>query len=153
MVAPGINGKMNEISAAFGLLQLQHIDNAIAQRSAIDAQYRQRLSDVRGIRCVTRPAHSSANYAYFPVLVQDHYPLSRDALYHLMREHGILVRRYFYPLISDLPMYRALPSSAPAWLPVARSVAAQVLCLPIFPGLSSDQVDTVADLIAGQQAT
>lgn len=153
VVAPGINGKMNEISAAFGLLQLKHIDHAIAQRSAIDAQYRQRLSDVRGVRCVARPDHASANYAYFPILVQDDYPLSRDALYQLMREHGILVRRYFYPLISDFPMYRALPSSAPAWLPVARSVAAQVLCLPIFPGLTRDQVDTIADLIAGAHAT
>jgi dTDP-4-amino-4,6-dideoxygalactose transaminase len=74
-------------------------------------------------------------------------------LYQVLREHGILVRRYFYPLISDFPMYRALPSAAPAWLPVARSVADQVLCLPIFPGLHSDQVDTIADLIAAQHRT
>ncbi|MEA9559589.1 DegT/DnrJ/EryC1/StrS family aminotransferase [Xanthomonas campestris] len=153
VVAPGINGKMNEVSAAFGLLQLKHVDQAIAQRAQIDAQYRQRLDNVRGIRCVARPAHSSANHAYFPVLVQDDYPLSRDALYQMLREHGILVRRYFYPLISDFPMYRALPSAAPAWLPVARSVADQVLCLPIFPGLHSDQVDTIAALIAAQHRT
>ncbi|MBB5885311.1 DegT/DnrJ/EryC1/StrS family aminotransferase [Xanthomonas sp. LMG 8992] len=148
VVATGINGKMSEINAAFGLLQLQHIDAALAQRGAIDAHYRQRLAQVPGIRCLAPRAPALSNYASFPILVEDAFPLARDELHRLLRSHDILVRRYFYPLISDFPMYRSLPSSAPAGLPVARQMADRVLCLPIFPGLAADQVDAIVDLIA-----
>ncbi|MCW0397310.1 dTDP-4-amino-4,6-dideoxy-D-glucose transaminase [Xanthomonas sacchari] len=148
VAATGINGKMSEINAAFGLLQLQHIDDALAQRGAIDAQYRRRLAQVPGIRCLAPREPGLSNYASFPILVEDAFPLVRDELHRLLRSHDILVRRYFYPLISDFPMYRGLPSSAPAGLPVARQMAERVLCLPIFPGLAAEQVDAIVDLIA-----
>jgi dTDP-4-amino-4,6-dideoxygalactose transaminase len=80
VAAPGINGKMNEISAAFGMLQLQHIDTAIERRKAIDAAYRTALKEVRGIRCLQWNNEYAANYAYFPILVENEYPLSRDVL-------------------------------------------------------------------------
>lgn len=148
VVAAGINGKMSEINAAFGLLQLKHIDQALAQRQAIARRYREALKDIKGIRPVTADEHG--NNGYFPVLVDDGYPLSRDALYERMRDNGIHVRRYFYPLISDFPMYRGLPSAKADSLPVASAVAQQVLCLPIFPALSDEQQSEIIRLLQGK---
>jgi len=151
VVAPGINGKMHEVSAAFGLLQLKHIDQALARRAEIDAHYRQRLSGTRGLHCLSRDRAGGAdNHAYFPVMIDDDFPISRDALYHLMRKQNILVRRYFHPLISEFPMYRGLPSATPANLPVAHAVARRVLCLPIHPELRPAEADQVCDLILSQ---
>jgi dTDP-4-amino-4,6-dideoxygalactose transaminase len=152
VVAPGINGKMSEFNAALGLLQLKGIDQALEKRRAIDARYRLGLADVAGIRCIRAAGEMRCNYAYFPVLIQPDYPLTRDALYQRFRERNIYVRRYFYPLISEFPMYRGLPSAAHRNLPVARQVAEQVLCLPIYPGLPHDQVDRVLDLMKGRAA-
>jgi dTDP-4-amino-4,6-dideoxygalactose transaminase len=112
VVAPGINGKMSEINAAFGLLQLQHVGDAIAKRKRIDGMYRELLGGAKGIRCLEDAGEVAANYAYFPILVESDYPISRDSLFELLRSHGIIARRYFYPLISDFPMYRGLPSAS-----------------------------------------
>lgn len=147
VLMPGINGKMNEISAAFGLLQLKHIDQALAQRKAVDARYRTLLADLPGIRCMAPSPATAANYSYFPIVVENNFPLSRDGLYHYLREHGILVRRYFYPLISDFPMYAHLPSSAQENLPFAQSVASKILCLPIYPSLEHQDLDRITDLL------
>lgn len=147
VVAPGINGKMNEVQAAFGLLQLKHVDEAIAARKNIDRHYRERLASIPGIRCHVLPGVASSNYSYFPVFVEPDYALSRDALYQRLREHNIFARRYFYPLISDFPMYRAISSAAPSNLPAASEVASRVLCLPIYPDLSESDVDRICDLI------
>ena len=147
VVAPGINGKMSEIHAALGLLQLKRIDGALQQRKEIDARYRQALAGVKGIHCLSAAGEKTANYAYFPILVRPDYPLNRDALYQKLQDNGIHARRYFYPLISDFSMYRGMPSAAHANLPVARKTAEQVICLPIYPGLLSAQVDLVLELI------
>jgi dTDP-4-amino-4,6-dideoxygalactose transaminase len=147
VVATGINGKMNEFSAALGLLQLQHIDRALALRRAIDARYRNALRDLDGIRCLPVPAGQTANHSYFPVLVGPEFGCSRDTLYQRLKQAGVHSRRYFYPLISDFPMYRGRPSAAPSQLPVARAMADQVLCLPIHPGMDGAQVDRVVDAL------
>lgn len=148
VVAPGINGKMSEFNAALGLLQLKHIDQALQRRAEIDALYRQRLAGVPGIRCLESAGEKIANHAYFPILVDTTYPLSRDALYARLKQHGIHPRRYFYPLISDFPMYRGLPSAHPGNLPVATTAAQQVLCLPIYPALEAAELDAIIDLVA-----
>ena len=147
VVAPGINGKMSEINAAFGLLQLKGIDAALAKRAAIDKRYRAGLDGVAGIHCLPKMPDETANHAYFPILVQAAYPLRRDALYQLLRDHEIYARRYFYPLISDFPMYRGMPSAAHLNLPVAKKAADEVICLPIYPALSFEQVDFILDLV------
>jgi dTDP-4-amino-4,6-dideoxygalactose transaminase len=147
VVAPGINGKMSEFNAALGLLQLENVDRSLSLRRANDARYRTGLANLGGIRCVEPAGEMRQNYAYFPILVQPDYPLSRDALYQKFRDHNVFVRRYFYPLISDFPMYRGLPSAASSNLPVARKIAEQVLCLPIYPGLTVEQVDRVIELL------
>ena len=147
VAAPGINGKMSEINAAFGLLQLQYIDQAMVRRKAIDTRYRQALAEIKGLRCLTGVGEVVANYAYFPILVEADFPLSRDALFQKFRDQNIYVRRYFYPLISDFSMYRGLPSAAPANLPVARRMAEQVLCLPIYPDLQEVELETVLTVL------
>jgi dTDP-4-amino-4,6-dideoxygalactose transaminase len=147
VAASGINGKMSEINAAFGLLQLKGFDEAIQKRKAIDTRYREALAEVKGIHCLSGAGEKAANYAYFPILVQPDYPMSRDALYQKLQDNNIYARRYFYPLISDFPMYRGMSSAAHANLPVARKVASEVICLPIYPALSDEQVDFILGLI------
>ncbi len=148
VVAPGINAKMNELQAAFGLLQLKHIDQAIQKRKEIDAQFRELLSTVRGISCPPVPPDTIYNYAYFPIIIEKEYPLSRDELNNKLRVRGIYPRRYFYPLISEFPMYRGLPSAAQSNLPVAKATADRVLCLPVYPALEHDAVMRIASIIA-----
>ncbi len=149
VVAPGINGKMSEFNAAFGLIQLQHIDAALARRAEIAARYRAELADLPGVRCVGDSGERVSNHAYFPILIGPDYPISRDALYARMREHNIFARRYFYPLISDFPMYRGMPSADPSRLPVASDIARKVLCLPIYPALSDEDQGRVIEAIRG----
>ncbi|RTL57736.1 MAG: DegT/DnrJ/EryC1/StrS family aminotransferase [Rhodocyclaceae bacterium] len=147
VVAPGINGKMNEFQAALGLLQLQHIDSAIAKRQQVDQRYREALQGLPGITCLPIPAGVRQNYSYFPILVDGRYPLSRDGLYQKFRDRNILVRRYFYPLISDLTMYRSLPSATPANLPTAQDIAAKVMCLPIYPDIDEADLQNIIDCL------
>ncbi|WP_457445572.1 DegT/DnrJ/EryC1/StrS family aminotransferase [Roseateles sp. P5_E4] len=151
VVAPGINGKMSEFNAALGLLQLNHVDEALRQRGEVDVRYRAMLADIPGIECLPPSPGSKHNYSYFPILVKPEYGASRDELYSAMRTKNVYARRYFYPLISSFPMYRALPSAAPANLPVASRAAEQVLCLPIYPGLTAEQQDQIVELIRSQR--
>jgi len=148
VVAPGINGKMNEVQAAFGLLQLRHIDEALRRRRVASQLYREGLRGIPGIAHFEDVPGAEPNHSYFPILVGPDYPLSRDALYARLKEHNVLSRRYFYPLISDMPMYRALPSAAPENLPVAKRIAGEVLCLPMHQDLSRGDQDRIVDLIA-----
>jgi len=148
VVACGINGKMSELNAAIGMLQLQYIDQAIARRSEIAENYRKLLADVPGIRCVPDSGEVVANHSYFPILVDDNYPTDRDALYLKLRENNIYARRYFFPLISDFPMYRGLTSARRDNLPVATDVSKRVLCLPIYPDLQDEQVEDIVRVIA-----
>jgi dTDP-4-amino-4,6-dideoxygalactose transaminase len=148
VVATGINGKMQEFSAALGLLQLKYVQEAIAMRAAIDAFYRKALAGVAGIRCVPRGRQTADNFAYFPILVREDYPLTRDELYEKLSSKGIHGRRYFYPLISNFPMYRGLHSAAREHLPVANRIADQVICLPIYPEMRESEAARVVEVIA-----
>ncbi len=146
----GINGKMSEFNSALGLLQLKYIDQVIHKRKEIDNAYRTGLADVKGIHCLGDTGELISNYAYFPILVNPEYSLSRDELYENMKEHGVHLRRYFYPLISEFPMYRGLASSLLDNLPVATQKASQVLCLPIYPDLPLEKVNEICNLIKNQ---
>ena len=150
VVAPGINGKMSEFNAALGLLQLKYIDRAIVSRKKIDAAYRERLKEVRGIRCLNDSGERVANYAYFPVLIDTDYPISRNDLNQKLKDIGIHPRRYFYPLISEYPMYRGLLSAHKDNLPIATAAAQQVLCLPIYSDLDMSVVDDITRFIETQ---
>jgi len=140
-------GFADEVTIMFGLLQLQHIDAAIERRKEIDEQYRQGLADVTGITCLPIPTDTVRNYSYLVVLVSDEYPLARDVLYNRLKEENVYARRYFYPLISNMPMYRGLASAAKENLPVASRIAEQVLCLPIYPKLEFAEIEQIVQII------
>lgn len=150
IVSCGLNGKMSEFNAALGLLQLKHYDAAMEKRKEIDAAYRDKLMGVKGIHCLEYSKELEVNYGYFPILVQEDYPLSRNELYQKLIDQGIYSRRYFYPLISEFLMYRDLPSANKKNLPVATIVAQQIICLPIYPDLQISDAIKIACLIADQ---
>ena len=151
VVAPGINSKMDEIRAAYGLLNLKQVDNAIASRRATAEKYRAALKDVPGIRMLKDIEGVRHNYAYFPIFINEkEYGMSRDALYEKLKEHNIYGRRYFYPLISTFSAYKGLDSANPKNLPIAHKLADQVLCLPMFAGLNDDGINRVITTIANK---
>lgn len=147
VVAPGINGKMNEVQAAFGLLQLKYMDHVNTERARIDARYRKAFRNVRGLSLHEVPEHCTRNYAYFPLLITPEFPVNRDDVYAELRAQQIAARRYFYPLISEFPMYRGLPSSGEHNLPVATALSRQVLCLPIFPDLEESAQEQIIEIV------
>lgn len=147
VVAAGINGKMSEVNAAFGLLQLKYIDQMIQKRAEVAAFYHLHLSNIEGIELYSPSIDFDTNNAYFPIFINSDYTLTRDALYQKMRERNVMGRRYFYPLISDFPMYRGLPSAKPAFLSEAKKVAERVICLPMHPGLEPDDLKRVIEVV------
>lgn len=148
VVAPGINSKMDEMRAAYGLLNLRHVDDAIRARREVARRYREELKGVEGITFFEDMPGVRHNYSYFPIFVDKvQYGISRDELYNRMKEKNILGRRYFYPLISSFSTYRALPSAVPSNLPVATRIADQVICLPMHHQLSEEDVARVIDSI------
>lgn len=145
---PGINAKLNEVQAAYGLLQLKYIDGFIAKRKSITELYQQMLKDVPGITLLPDMERTTHGYSYFPILIDEEiYGISRDALYDKLKENNIFARRYFYPLISDFEPYRELPSAAPENLIVATKIAHQVLCLPIYVELNVVDVNCICQII------
>lgn len=152
VTAPGINGKMSEVSAAFGLVQLQHVTNAIARRKEVETWYRVALSDIAGIHYALPVADVEGNGSYFPIMITEPYPLSRDDLYSMLKEHCFFGRRYFFPLISNMPMYRTMSSANANNLKVANQLADRVLCLPIFPDLDRSSVDAICGLIKSKSS-
>jgi dTDP-4-amino-4,6-dideoxygalactose transaminase len=148
VMAPGINGKMSEIQAAFGLLQLDYIEEVIDRRKAIDGLYRKHLTGIKGIKLFSEHEDTQRNYAYFPILVQTDYPMSRDNLYQRLKDHNIYPRRYFYPLITSMPMYRDLQSADQTNLARATQIADEVLCLPMYPDLDHEVISNIANIIS-----
>ncbi|KGA41335.1 DegT/DnrJ/EryC1/StrS family aminotransferase [Pectobacterium odoriferum] len=147
VVAPGINGKMSEFNAAFGLLQLKNFEKVIARRQEIDEFYRNELQGVKGVNIIKNSPQSVSNYSYFPILIESEYSLSRDEIYQKMKDKNIFARRYFYPLISYFPMYRGMPSASESNLPIANSIASKVICLPIYPTLEEDDLCRITEVI------
>ena len=152
VVGPGINGKMDELRAAYGLLNLRQVDAAIEARRRVAVRYREALRDVPGIRFFDDMPGVRHNYSYFPIFVDaERYGMSRDDLYAKMKEHNVLGRRYFYPLISRFSPYNTLPSASAENLPVATRVANEVICLPMHHSLSRDDVERVVRVIRDKE--
>ncbi len=149
VIGPGINGKMNEFQAAFGLLSLDTIDEEIASRRRLTDVYRKGLRGVPGVGIQSDVPGVLHNYGYFPVLIdQEVYGMSRDELYTLLKEFNIFTRKYFYPLCSQFSCYATLPSASAANLPVAERVTKQILCLPLYGTLKEATVQAVCGLFA-----
>lgn len=162
VVAPGINSKMDELRCAYGLLNLQQVDAAIAARKEVARKYVEALKDISGIRIPSYIQESldnsplstgerqrvRLNYSYFPIFVNaKEYGMTRDQLYFKMREANVYGRRYFYPLISTFSTYRGLPSAAPENLPIATKIADEVICLPIHHELQQSDINLVIDIV------
>ena len=148
VVAPGTNGKMNELQAALGILQLKYIKKTIQRRLAIDAIYRERLAEVAGVRLLDRQPGVIRNGAYLPIFIEeDAYGQKRDEIYQRLKNNNIFSRRYFFPLISQFPMYRHLKSAESSALPVAQQLSTSVLCLPIYEQLKHKIVHTICDYV------
>lgn len=149
VIAPGINAKMNELQAAYGLLQLKDLDQHIQKRKQISEAYKKGLRNVKGIRFINEPRNLDYNYAYFPVFVNEkEYGISRDALYEKMKASNIFGRRYFYPLISQFPTYRGLDSAKPENLKTAQKIADEVICLPNYPSLTEENVERICEILS-----
>ena len=148
VVAPGINSKMDEIRSAYGLLNLQQVDQAIEARKQVADYYRSALRTMKGVRVFEDVPGVRHNYSYFPILINaEEYGMTRDELYFKMKEQNVLGRRYFYPLISTFDTYKNLESSTPANLPVATRIADEVICLPMYYGLTEEDLERVVDCI------
>lgn len=148
VVAPGINSKMDEMRAAYGLLNLRQVDAAIEARHRMAVRYREALREVEGVGFMNDMPGVRHNYSYFPIFIEaEKYGITRDELYFKMKERGILGRRYFYPLISEFSTYRSLSSASPENLPVAHRIANSVLCLPMHHALTEKDVDRIIDSI------
>jgi len=148
VVAPGINSKMDEMRAAYGLLNLKQVDAAIEARHKVAVAYREALKDVKGIRCLQDADGVHNNYSYFPIFVDENeYGMSRDALYEKMKASNVMGRRYFYPLISAFSPYNKYASASSENLPVATKLADSVICLPMHHALTEDDVKRVLDCL------
>lgn len=148
IIAPGINGKMDEVRAAYGLLNLKQVSAAIESRHQVAVRYREALREIPGIHVMEDMPGVRHNYSYFPIFVDaERYGMSRDELYFKMKESNVLGRRYFYPLISEFSTYRGLESAKPEYLPVAHKVADSVICLPMHHALSPDDMNLILSII------
>jgi dTDP-4-amino-4,6-dideoxygalactose transaminase len=148
VVGPGINSKMDEVRAAYGLLNLKQVDQAIEARHRVAIKYREALKCVEGITFFEDMPGVKHNYSYFPIFVNaEKYGMTRDELYFKMKENNVWGRRYFYPLISEFSTYRGLESAAPENLPNAHKMANSVICLPMHHALSDEDVQRVLDYI------
>ena len=148
VVAPGINSKMDEIRAAYGLLNLRQVDAAIEARHKVAVAYHNALCDVKGITFFDDMPGIRHNYSYFPIFVDaDKYGMTRDELYQKMKDNGVLGRRYFYPLISEFSTYSNMPGASKENLPNAYRMADTVICLPMHHALTEKEVNCVLDSI------
>lgn len=149
VVASGINGKMNEFQSALGLVQLKHIDDCIGRRREVASRYDNALSGIAGISRLDAVEEHTANHGYYPIFVEQEFAVARDDLYAAFRAAGVHARRYFYPLISEFPMYRGRASADLSGLSVAKRISRSVLCLPIYPELSVADQQRVIDVVRG----
>ena len=142
----GGNAKMNEFQAAMGICNLRHVDDEIQKRKAVMERYRSRLSGVPGIKLCDDQKGVKPNYSYFPV-VFDGYKYTRDEVYELLKDHNVVARKYFYPLINSFECYQDMPTAGAEKTPVAKYTADCVLTLPMYADLELDIVDGICDII------
>jgi len=148
VVAPGINGKMNEFQAALGLLQLKNIENDIQKCKKISNIYKKELKNIPGLKHIEDIKNVKHNYSYFPVLVDEKkFGINRDQLYNKLKKYNIYSRKYFYPLISSFPAYRGLDSADQKNLPVANEIASRILCLPIYAELTPGKTEQIIETL------
>lgn len=144
VVGPGINSKVDEMRAAYGLLNLKQVDAAIEARHKIADVYREALRGIDGLTFYEDMPGVKHNYSYFPMFIDaEKFGMTRDELYFKMKEANVLGRRYFYPLISEFSTYRGLESARRENLPNAHKMADTVICLPMHHELSEGDMERI----------
>ena len=143
IIDASLNGKLSEVHAALGLLQLKTIDETLEARKKVDQIYRKLLQDMQGIKCISRLNMEKDNYSYFPIAISENYHLTRDQLFEKLKENNIFARKYFYPIMTDLDIYKQFQSNTPN----ARLLSEQVLCLPMYPELTIEQIQLIVNVI------
>lgn len=137
----GVNSKMNEFQASMGIVNLNYLDQNINKRKEIVTLYDEELKNIKSLRLLKKRQNVIYNYAYYPVLVQ-HPDLSADGLMECLSKQDIYSRRYFYPAVNDMPLFKNQFET-----PVAREVSKNILCLPLYADLSKSQVSKICDCI------
>lgn len=128
----GINGKMNEMEASMGILQLKYLKQNIKKRKEIFDYYHNEISLIDNLKMISIPKDVKYNYSYAPIFFNDGLQ-KRDYVYQKMRENNIFPRKYWYPLISKFDNYNFKGSNSTK---NAIDLSERVLCLPIYPDLS-----------------
>lgn len=148
IVGVGINGKMNEMEAAYGLANLDIVGAAIKSKKQIVEYYNRELKNINGINLLELPINVDSNYSYFPIFVdKEIYGTSRDELYEKLKANNIYGRRYFYPLISAFEPYSKQISARKQNLSIANRIAEEVICLPLHHELNKEDVDRIIGII------
>ena len=141
----GTNAKMNEFQAAMGLCNLRHIDDELEKRAVVENQYRKRLGGLDGIKLSPVQKDVSHNHAYFPVVFDKNvFGKSRDEVADLLANEGIFARKYFYPITNEFSCYKGKFKGE---TPIAKEISENVLTLPMYADLTSEDVDTICDII------
>ncbi|HET8928740.1 MAG TPA: DegT/DnrJ/EryC1/StrS family aminotransferase [Microbacterium sp.] len=137
----GMNAKMSELSAALGLQVLPLVADEISRRGTIARGYAAGLADLPGIRVLGPIDDPGHNHAYLPVVLDDAAPLARDELHDALAEHGIRTRRYFHPLLTEMPYF--LERGHGGAFPHAERLSRSILCLPLYGRLTDHDVQTI----------
>ena len=143
IIDASLNGKLSEVHAALGLLQLKTINETLEARKKVDQIYRKLLQDVQGIKCISRLNMEKDNYSYFPIVISEDYPLTRDQLFEKFKVQNVFARKYFYPIMTDLEIYQKYSVETPQ----AQLLSQQVLCLPMYPELTIEQIQLIVNVI------
>ncbi len=148
VVMPGINGKMNEIQAALGLVLLDYVEEERSKRKILIDTYRDLLKDVEGVTYSNDLPGMKSSCQYFVIRIDEKkFGRSRDQVYERFKEYNVFTRKYFYPLCSNYTCYRQLPSSVPGNLPVAHKIVEQVLSMPLYGGLTPDDIEKICAIL------
>lgn len=145
----GINAKMSELHAAVGVKALESFGADLQARRGVSLRYGAQLCGVKGIDFVCPVNAKGHNHYAFPIRVREDFRMSRDELHLQFKAEGVCTRRYFHPMLSDLPAFRDHPSANRDLLPNAAEVSGEVLCLPMFPDLPIDHQQRVIEVIRG----
>lgn len=148
VVMPGINGKMNEVQAAIGIINLEYVEKEREKRKKLIDIYRQELEQVKGVILPKVFENVTSNYQYFVIRIQeDVFGHSRNWVYNELKKYNVFARKYFYPLCSEYICYRQLFSSQKDNLPIANRIADEVLSMPLYGELPSENVIKICNLI------
>lgn len=145
VVAVGANAKMNEFAAIMGLCNLKYLNHAMEERKMKDAYYREKLRQVQGIQFFEDDLETEKNHAYFPIIVSDEYPMTRDEVYDRLKENNVFSRKYFYPLTSDQACFRNKYKKSE--LDNARWLSKHILVLPFYEKLEMESIDRIVEIM------